>query len=319
MVKLRFDGRRLGGVGGLINNGDGGAELFFSFFSTAGNVVVGFVRRLPSDDDVLIPRFFKFRGFFAGVDGLASSKKVLGEVSGEAMSVLRDRKSATNEAVAGLAIGDSGDGPGDGSVTEDESMVDMVVVGELSDDVVDVLSRLSRCMWKAAKGTPWVFPLEVGRLSVPCALVPSASGSAFGWVLCASSPNTEPNEGIGANVLGLVCMLGPRAVAGGPDLGEQLAVLQGQLGVLGWSQRIGAEMRAGRFQDDIVVEGAGALLRELSVPYITAVVAMQAWKLCVRPEEKTSRRVLRESKRRGQRGQMDQFCSSTPRMTCVVR
>jgi hypothetical protein len=144
MVKLRFDGRRLGGVGGLMNSGDGGAELFFSFFSATFNVAVGFIRRLPSEDDVLIPRFFRFRGFFAGVVGLANSKNVLGDVSWEPASVLRDRKSATNEAVAGLAMGDSGEGPGDGSVTEEESMVDIVVVGELSDDAVDVLSRLSR-------------------------------------------------------------------------------------------------------------------------------------------------------------------------------
>lgn len=43
-----------------------------------------------------------------------------------------------------MATGDSGDTPGDGSVTEDESMVEMVVVGELSEEAVDVLSRLSR-------------------------------------------------------------------------------------------------------------------------------------------------------------------------------
>lgn len=34
MSKLRFDGRRFGGVGGLMNNGDGGAELFFSLLTT---------------------------------------------------------------------------------------------------------------------------------------------------------------------------------------------------------------------------------------------------------------------------------------------
>jgi hypothetical protein len=41
-------------------------------------------------------------------------------------------------------MGDSGDGPGEGSVTEEESMVEMVVVGELSEDSdanVEVLSR----------------------------------------------------------------------------------------------------------------------------------------------------------------------------------
>lgn len=143
MVKLRLDGRRLGGVGGLMKEGDGGAELFFSCFSTAGRVAVGFSLRLPNDVEVLMPRFLRLRGFFAGVVGLWSSKKVLGDESCEPLSVLRERKSATKD-VAVLATGDSGDGPGDGSVTDDESMVDIVVVGELSDEAVDVLSRLSR-------------------------------------------------------------------------------------------------------------------------------------------------------------------------------
>lgn len=144
MVKLKLDGRRRGGVGGLMKEGEGGSELFFSFFPTAGRDAAGFMRRLPSEVDVLIPRFFRFRGFFAGVVGLCSSKKVFGDESCEPLSVLRDRKSATNDEDAAFATGDSGDGPGDGSVTDEESMVEMVVVGELSDDVVDVLSRLSR-------------------------------------------------------------------------------------------------------------------------------------------------------------------------------
>ena len=70
IVRLRLDGRRLGGVDGLIKDGEGGAELFFSFFSTAGSEAVGFKRRLPSDVEVLIPKFLRFRGFFAGVVGL---------------------------------------------------------------------------------------------------------------------------------------------------------------------------------------------------------------------------------------------------------
>lgn len=127
-----------------MKEGEGGSELFFSFFPTAGRDAAGFMRRLPSEVDVLIPRFFRFRGFFAGVVGLCSSKKVFGDESCEPLSVLRDRKSATNDEDAAFATGDSGDGPGDGSVTDEESMVEMVVVGELSDDVVDVLSRLSR-------------------------------------------------------------------------------------------------------------------------------------------------------------------------------
>jgi hypothetical protein len=105
---------------------------------------------------VLIPRFFRLRAFFAGVVGLCSSKKALGDESPGLVSGLRERKSATNEEEAALlARGDSGDGPGDGSVTEDESMVDIVVVGELSEEAVELLSRLSRCMWKGAKGRPF--------------------------------------------------------------------------------------------------------------------------------------------------------------------
>lgn len=142
IVKLRFDGRRFGGVGGLMNSGEGGAELVFSFGAAAMGAGAC-ARKLLRDEVVLMPRFFRFRGFFAGVVGLASSKKVLGEESPEIGSVLRDLKSAEKEGATVLARGDSGDTPGDGSVTDDESMVEMVVVGELSEEAVDVLSRLS--------------------------------------------------------------------------------------------------------------------------------------------------------------------------------
>jgi hypothetical protein len=164
MVRLRFEGRRLGGVGGFINSGEGGAELFLSLGTTAMGAGV-WARRLLRDEVVLMPRFFKFRGFFAGVVGLCSSKKLFGDESPDGGSVLRDLKSATNEEGATvLARGDSGDTPGDGSVTDDESMVEMVVVGELSEEAVEVLSRLSLCTWKEEKGAPVsVFPLEAGR------------------------------------------------------------------------------------------------------------------------------------------------------------
>ena len=142
IVKLRFDGRLLGGVGGLMKSGDGGAELFFSLGAATGAGVCA--RKLPREDAVLIPRFLRLRGFLAGVVGRCSSKKLLGDSSPDGASVLRDLKSATNEeGVIVFARGDSGDTPGEGSVTDDESMVEMVVVGELSEDAVDVLSRLS--------------------------------------------------------------------------------------------------------------------------------------------------------------------------------
>jgi hypothetical protein len=80
IVRLRFDGRRLGGVGGFMNKGDGGAELFFSFGATTMGAGAC-ARKLPREDAVLMPRFLRFRGFFAGVVGLCSSKKLLGDNS----------------------------------------------------------------------------------------------------------------------------------------------------------------------------------------------------------------------------------------------
>jgi hypothetical protein len=124
--------------------GDAGAEMFFSLFSTPGSGAIGFERKLPKELVVFIPKFLRFLGFFAGVVGLCSSKKVVGEGSNEPLSALRDLKSATNDGGGAFEMGDSGDGPGEGSVTEDESMVEMVVVGDESDDsdaTVDVLSR----------------------------------------------------------------------------------------------------------------------------------------------------------------------------------
>lgn len=189
MVRLRLDGRLLGGVGGLMNSGEGGAELVFSLLGTGP-------RRLVRDVVVLMPRFFRFRAFFAGVVGLCSSKKALGEESPGLVSGRRARKSAMKDEVAAvLASGDSGEGPGDGSVTDDESIVEMVVVGELSEEAVELLSRLSVCMWKEEKDAP----LDVW----PATLLPWAS--ALSWdPLRSSPPKTEPNEGIGMNERALV-------------------------------------------------------------------------------------------------------------------
>ena len=159
---------------------------------------------------MLIPRFFKFLGFFAGVVGLCNSKKVTGEDSDELFSVLRERKSATKEEGATLAMGDSGEGPGDGSVTDEESMVEMVVVGDESDDSDASVDVESRCTWKAAKSPldefePWgMCPLEAGRVIwLPWELMPLRSEKPFVPVVLTSSPKTDMNEGMGMDVLEL--------------------------------------------------------------------------------------------------------------------
>lgn len=42
--------------------------------------------------------------------------------------------------------------PGDGSVTDEESRVEIVVVGDESEDSEAEVEVLSRCWWKSAKG-----------------------------------------------------------------------------------------------------------------------------------------------------------------------
>jgi hypothetical protein len=215
----------------LIKDGEVGAEVFRSLFTRSGRLPVGVARKLLNEVEVLMPRFLRFRGFFAGVVGLCSSKKVFGEESDDPVSVLRDLKSATNDEGVALLIGDSGDGPGEGSVTDEESIVDMVVVGELSDDSDANVDVLSLCMWNAGKW-PSVevepaarFPLDAGRPTglpwVPVILLCTAR-------VLVSSPKTDMKVGIGgAKVLELPTMLDRRLAYGGRLLraGEWLVVL----------------------------------------------------------------------------------------------
>jgi hypothetical protein len=53
-----------------MNDGEVGADVFLSLFTRSGSEPVGAARRLLSDVEVLMPRFFRFLGFFAGVVGL---------------------------------------------------------------------------------------------------------------------------------------------------------------------------------------------------------------------------------------------------------
>lgn len=95
---------------------------------------------------MLTAKPFRFRGFFAGVVGRWSSKNWPSDEPGLFLSPAAplERKSAENEEVDAFAPGEAGDGPGDGSVSEDPSIVEIVVVGDESVDSeadVDVLPR----------------------------------------------------------------------------------------------------------------------------------------------------------------------------------
>jgi hypothetical protein len=135
-----------------------------------------------------------------------------------AVSGLRALKSAAKEWFVILGMGDSGEGPGEGSVTEDESMVDIVVVGELSEDAVELLSRESWWLWKDEKGAPCiVFPLEMCCATLlPCTVL----SGVWVWArLCGSPPKTAPNEGMGMYVrdvvVGMLGSCGDEAVRSG--------------------------------------------------------------------------------------------------------
>jgi hypothetical protein len=84
-----------------------------------------------------------------------------------------------------------------------------------------------------------------------------------------------------------------------------------------------AEMRAGRFQDDMVLYGAGALLSKLSVlGYYCCSRHAIVEIVCSASKKKDKRRsgpVLLGSPGRGQRGHMDKLCSGKARETQMVR
>jgi len=145
MVRDRLLGRFRGEFGGGFEK----ADLISGF---TNSLSAGLVR----DTDVLTERavfelpvvftarFFRFRGFLPGVKGLCSSKNeadcefvlMSSDVRGRAGSTIIDTSWV-------FAVGDSGEEPGDISVTLESSFVEAVVVGDEpaeSEADVDVLS-----------------------------------------------------------------------------------------------------------------------------------------------------------------------------------
>lgn len=123
-------GFRFWGVGGFTNVGDDMAAIPLA--PGSGKLVVEEV--LPVFRDVSTARFLRFRPFF-GAAGFCISKK------GLLSSDVRGRIIPAVNVVGG---GDSGDDPGEGSVALESSTVDIVVVGEDSDDPFVV----SLSLWK---------------------------------------------------------------------------------------------------------------------------------------------------------------------------
>lgn len=145
-VKARLLGLRLGGVGGFTKEGDDGADDDGGGFCT-GRAAVFAVRPRLREEEVLTAKFFRLRGFFAGVVGRWSSKNCPSEEPALALSltVFLGRKSGENDEGDAFAAGEAGEGPGEGSVSEDPSIVEMVVVGDESVDSEAEVDVLPRC------------------------------------------------------------------------------------------------------------------------------------------------------------------------------
>jgi len=207
MVRPMLASFRRGGVGGFTKEGEDGAEVCSG--ATAGGGAKGadmMARPRLYALVVFTARFFRFRGFFAEVFGRCMSKK--GVWPGSVIVRSGGLKRAVSMAcVRGevLLAGDSGEGPGDGSVMEDESRVEMVVVGDESEDSDVDVEMLSCCWWKTAKG---------GLIVVARSLLDRSFSVAEAWrsasssnsLLVDSSSKTVIKDGIGAaKVRGLDC------------------------------------------------------------------------------------------------------------------
>jgi len=124
-----------GGVGGLTKAGLAGADVLSSGF----NGVVEMARPRLYAAVVLTAKFLRLRPFLPGVAGLGTSTGTISESGFELLSAVNREASMAKF----MLVGDCGDGPGDGSVIDEESN-DTVVVGDESaesDAEVDVELR----------------------------------------------------------------------------------------------------------------------------------------------------------------------------------
>jgi hypothetical protein len=128
----------------LTKAGEAGADVLSG---SVGGGAVAMARPRLYDADVLTARFFKFLGRFAGVTGRAAST-----AGRDRASDFEGSRDVKREAfMAKLSdCGDWGDGPGEGSVMEDESR-EAVVVGEDSVESEAEVEVLFLGWWKGAK------------------------------------------------------------------------------------------------------------------------------------------------------------------------
>jgi hypothetical protein len=147
MVRLILPNFRFGGVGGLTNAGEAGQDTGSCGFGDLRGAVA-IARPRLYDAVVLTARFLRFRGLLAEDAGRCNSNTgSVGScwVVGFSIGVKRDSFMAND-----MAVGDCGEGPGDGSVMLEESKETVVVGDESVDSDADV-EVLCLGLWKGLK------------------------------------------------------------------------------------------------------------------------------------------------------------------------
>lgn len=195
---------RFGGLGGTINEGDAGAEIGCEDSTTEAVEMASLGSCAPGlvDVDMFRERFFMFRTFLPGDSGRVRPGRVRSELGGGSIPPfwgdwpvdLKDRKDVGGV----IETADSGDELGEGSVTDEESSVEIVVVGDESVDsefTVEVLSRCCGCGGKQSMSDVCLFVMISVLLR---SLVVAAPSSLLSFI-SEFSPNTDINDGNEAN------------------------------------------------------------------------------------------------------------------------
>lgn len=191
---------RFGGLGGTMKEGVVGAESGCDDSTAEAVEMANFGSCGPclTDADMFRERFFMFRTFLPGDSGRLRPGRFKSELgggsitpcSGEWSLDLRDLKDESGV----IETADSGDELGEGSVMDEESSVEIVVVGEESVDselMVEVLSRCCCCGGRRSVLGDLLFAMIAVVLDSSVAAAPST----FLSFISEFSPNTDINDG----------------------------------------------------------------------------------------------------------------------------
>lgn len=204
MVSPSLLGFRFGGLGGTMNEGDAGAEIGCEDSTTEAVEMASLGSCAPGlvVVDMFKERFFMFRIFLPGDSGRVRPGRGRSEPGGDSIPLfsgnwlvnLKDLK----DVRGAIETADSGDELGEGSVTDEESSVEIVVVGDESVDSEFTVEVLSRCCGCGGRKLVLDVLLFVVIPVLLRSLVVAAPSSLLSFI-SELSPNTDINDGNEAN------------------------------------------------------------------------------------------------------------------------